>query len=89
MGFEALERFPWGPGVRYDAIDDRNLPIQNILTTAPIGALPFIGCLQQDVPGIYNAKEGYTSSLGTRGGAVAGRGGGCAVAGARALEQNP
>jgi hypothetical protein len=56
--FEVLERFPWEPGVQYTSIDDRNLPIQNILTTAPIGAPPFIGCLQADVPGIDNAKKG-------------------------------
>lgn len=56
--FEVLERFPWEPGVQAAIIDTRNLFLHNAIATSPIGAPPFIGCLQEDVPGIFNAKKG-------------------------------
>jgi hypothetical protein len=57
VAFEVLERFPWEPGVQASTIWP-GYPLAGILNTAPIGAPPFIGCLQQDVPGIFNAKKG-------------------------------
>lgn len=56
--FEVLEKFPWEPGAQATVIDTTNLYLHDILSTAPIGAPPFIGCLQEDVPDIFNAKKG-------------------------------